>query len=77
MKSEFEYIRIPLLKKSVHKICSTIANNSSILTPLDGDPVGATVGLEEGETDGPFDGDNEGPLVGSEVIGEREGEVVG
>jgi len=33
--------------------------------------------LDEGETDGPFDGDNEGPLVGSEVIGEREGDDVG
>ena len=51
--------------------------NSSRLTPLDGDPVGTVVGLDEGEVDGPFDGDNEGPLVGSEVIGEREGEVVG
>lgn len=51
--------------------------NRSRLTPLDGDSVGTAVGLDEGETDGPFDGDNEGPLVGSGVIGEREGEVVG
>ena len=53
------------------------ANNSSRLTPLDGDPVGTVVGLDEGETDGSFDGDNEGPFVGSEVIGEREGDDVG
>lgn len=51
--------------------------NRSRLTPLDGDPVGTVVGLDEGETDGPFDGDNEGPLVGSEVIGELEGDDVG
>ena len=51
--------------------------NRSRLTPLDGDSVGTAVGLDEGETDGPFDGDNEGPLVGSEVIGEREGDDVG
>ena len=54
-------------------MCSTNTTNSSRLTPLDGNPVGATVGLDEG----PFDGDNEGPLVGSEVIGEREGDDVG
>jgi len=47
--------------------------NSSRLTPLDGDLVGTTVGLEEGETDGPFDGDKEGPFV----IGRSDGLLEG
>ena len=56
----------------MHKIYSIIQNRSR-LTPLDGDPVGTTVGLEEGETDGPFDGDAEGPFVIGRSVGLVEG----
>ena len=35
------------------------------LTSLVGDPVGASVGLDEGEADGPFEGDAEGILLGA------------
>ena len=35
------------------------------LTSLVDDPVGASVGLDEGEADGPFEGDTEGILLGA------------
>ena len=74
VKSEVQISRIPIRckKKSVHKICSIIQNRSR-LTPLDGNLVGTTVGLEEGETEGPFDGDKEGPFVIGRSVGLLEG----
>ena len=35
-------------------------NSTCKLTSLVGDPVGTSVGLDEGEADGPFEGDAEG-----------------
>ena len=70
VKSEVEISRIPTLAKK----SDMLNNNRSRLTPLDGDPVGTTVGLEEGETDGSFDGDKEGPFV---VIGRSVGLLEG